>query len=173
MAGFFIAFKQYDLRTATMVLMVFMALMLVVAPLIKAPLSKIQKATAVVVLGLGMLTVFFQDDRFIQLKSTIVNGSIALVLLGSHFVGKQTLLERLIGDKVLAPVAMLRRINGGAVGHFSMIATLNLYVAYNFSESVWMNFKIFGIAALNFVFIGGAMFYLRDYLKSYLASLQK
>jgi intracellular septation protein len=173
MIGFFAAFKLYDLRTATMVLMAFMALLLVVAYAIKGPLTKMQKVSCLVVLGLGLLTMGFQDDRFIQWKSTIVYGSIALALLLSHFIGKQTVLERLIADKISAPAAMLRRVNACAVVHLSTIACLNLYFAYNFSENVWMNFKIFGISALNFCFVSGALFYLREPLKAYMATLEK
>jgi intracellular septation protein len=173
MVGFFATFKFSDLRSATMVLMAFMALMLLVAFLFKIALSSLQKATCLVVIGLGILALVFQDDHFIQWKSTIVNGSIALVLLLSHFIGRETVLERLVGDKMPTPRAMLRRINACAVVHLSMIASLNLYVAYNFSENIWMNFKIFGISLLNFCFVSAALFYLREPLKAYLATLEK
>ncbi len=173
MLGFFAAFKFYDLRTATLVLMGFMMLLLIAARLLKEPLSKVQKGTAIVVVVLGALAIGFQDDRFIQWKSTIVNGSIALVLLLSHFIGKQTVVERVLADKFPAPALMLRRINSCAVVHLCMIALLNLYVAYSFSEQVWMNFKIFGISALNIVFVSGAMVYLRKPLKVYLESQEK
>jgi intracellular septation protein len=173
MLGFFGAYELYDLRTATLVLMGFMALLLLVAKVFKAPLGKVQKGTAVVVIVLGVLSLVFQDDRFIQWKSTIVNGTISLVLLLSHFIGNETVLERIIADKFPAQRGMMRRVNASAVVHLAIIATLNLYVAYSFSEQVWMNFKIFGISLLNIVFVSGAMFYMREPLKSYLDSIEK
>jgi intracellular septation protein len=29
----------------------------------------------------------------------------------------------------------------------------NIYVAYNFSEKFWVNFKVFGLLALTFIFM--------------------
>jgi intracellular septation protein len=38
------------------------------------------------------------------------------------------------------------------VGYFIVCAVLNLYVAYNFSEDTWVNFKLFGLMGLTLVF---------------------
>ncbi len=36
---------------------------------------------------------------------------------------------------------------------FSLLGVLNLYVAYTFSENVWVNFKLFGGIGLLILFI--------------------
>jgi intracellular septation protein len=41
---------------------------------------------------------------------------------------------------------------------------LNLYVAFNFSENTWVNFKLFGISAMMFLFIVGQMLLLGKYV---------
>jgi intracellular septation protein len=38
---------------------------------------------------------------------------------------------------------------------FVAMGFLNLYVAYNFSEETWVNFKLFGLMSLSLVFILG------------------
>jgi intracellular septation protein len=39
------------------------------------------------------------------------------------------------------------------VGWFALLAAANIYVAWNFAESVWVNFKVFGITAGMLVFM--------------------
>jgi intracellular septation protein len=41
---------------------------------------------------------------------------------------------------------------------------LNIYVAYNFSEDTWVNFKLFGMMGLTLVFVFGQAFYLSRYM---------
>ena len=36
---------------------------------------------------------------------------------------------------------------------FVMLGFINLYVAYNFSEDSWVNFKLFGITGLLFIYM--------------------
>jgi len=40
----------------------------------------------------------------------------------------------------------------------------NLYVAYTFSTSTWVSFKVFGLTALNILFIVAQGFYVSRYL---------
>jgi intracellular septation protein len=41
---------------------------------------------------------------------------------------------------------------------------LNLYVAFNFDENTWVNFKLFGVTLIMFLFIIGQSVALKDYL---------
>ena len=41
---------------------------------------------------------------------------------------------------------------------------INLYVAFNFSEETWVNFKLFGMMGLTLVFVFGQAFYLSRYM---------
>ena len=44
-------------------------------------------------------------------------------------------------------------INSLWVGWFSLLAAANIYVARTFAESVWVNFKVFGISAAMLLFM--------------------
>ena len=46
-----------------------------------------------------------------------------------------------------------RRLNLVWVVFFAAMGIANIYVAYNFSEKFWVNFKVFGLLALTFVFM--------------------
>jgi intracellular septation protein len=42
---------------------------------------------------------------------------------------------------------------------------LNLYVAYSFSEAVWVKFKMFGATGLMFVFMLAQGFFIAKYIE--------
>jgi intracellular septation protein len=58
------------------------------------------------------------------------------------------------------------RLNAAWVAFFLAMGILNLYVAYNFSEEVWVNFKLFGFLGLTLVFMLGQGFYLSRHLQT-------
>jgi intracellular septation protein len=44
-------------------------------------------------------------------------------------------------------------INASWVGWFAVLAGATIYIARNFAESVWVNFKVFGITAAMVIFM--------------------
>ena len=90
---------------------------------------------------------------FIKWKPSVINLIFALVFLGSAFIGKKPLVERLLGNAISAPRQIWLKLNTYWVVFFTGIAAINLYIAYNFSEEVWVNFKLFGMIGLTFLFI--------------------
>src|SRR5688500_8744221 len=91
-----------------------------------------------------VLTSSLRYPVFVCVKPTILNGLFAAVFLVSHVVGKKTIVERLLAQALNAPAPIMRRLNLAWVGYFVVLAVTNIYVAYNFSEEAWVNFKLFG-----------------------------
>ena len=58
---------------------------------------------AVAIMIFGAATLIFRDQRFIQWKPTVFNWVLALVFLGSHFIGQRTVLQRLLGGQLSLP----------------------------------------------------------------------
>jgi intracellular septation protein len=85
---------------------------------------------------------------FIQWKPTIVNWLFAAAFLGSQLVGEKTLVERVMGHAVQLDSRFWRQLNLMWVAAFAALGAANLYVVYHFSESVWVNFKLFGMTGL-------------------------
>ena len=42
---------------------------------------------------------------------------------------------------------------------------MNLYVAFNFDQDIWVNFKVFGLTGLMFIFSIGSVLSLSKYLQ--------
>jgi len=106
---------------------------------------------------LGGATLLLHDQRFIQWKATVLFWILAVAFLGSQFFGERTLVERLFQttteiDFKLEP-RQWRALNLAWVVFYALLGALNLYVAWHFSLDTWVNFKAYGLTALNIVFV--------------------
>jgi intracellular septation protein len=97
---------------------------------------------------LGGITLVLRNPLFIQWKVSIVNWLFAAAFLGSQFVGDKTLVERMMGHAVQLDARFWRQLNLMWVVAFAALGAANLYVVYHFSESVWVDFKLFGMTGL-------------------------
>ena len=67
-------------------------------------------------------------------------------------------------EQMSLPQPVWRRLNASWAGFFAFMGVLNLYVAYNFSEDTWVNFKLFGGMVLMAVFVVAQAFMLSKFL---------
>ena len=62
------------------------------------------------------------------------------------------------------PDNIWKQLNFMWASFFIFLGVANLYVAFNFSEETWVNFKMFGILGLTFVFAIAQSFYLARFM---------
>jgi len=128
--------------------------------------EKMHLITLGVLVLFGGLTLILRDPVFIKWKPTVVNWLFGISFLGSQFIGKRTLVERMMSHAITVPGPIWSRLNWAWTLFFLFMGLLNLYVAYNFSEDTWVNFKLFGMMGLTLVFLFGQAFYLGRYLQA-------
>ena len=85
------------------------------------------------------------------------NWVLAAVFLGSQFVGERNLLERLFGGRLSLNRRVWTQLNMLAIGNFTVVGALNLFVAYRYEEAFWVSYKLyssfgFSIAAMLLAF---------------------
>jgi len=114
----------------------------------------------VLVLVFGGLTLAIHDKAFIQWKVTVVNWLFACAFLVSHFIGERPLTERIMGESITLERASWLKLSWAWIVFFVALGALNLYVAYNFAEHIWVNFKLFGMLGLTLVFALAQAFWL-------------
>ena len=119
--------------------------------------------TFALVTVLGGLTVWFHNPTFIKWKPSAVCWAMALVLLVSQLIVKN-LLRTLVGKQLELPDAVWQRLGIAWVLFLTLTGVANLYVAFNFSTSTWVSFKVFGLTALNLLFIVVQGFFISRYL---------
>lgn len=128
-------------------------------------IEKMQLVTLALVIILGGATVVLQDKTFIQWKPTVVNWLFGIAFLGSQFIGKKPIVQRIMESNLELPSTAWRNLNVAWVVFFILMGIVNLFVAYNFSEEAWVNFKLFGMLGLTFVFILAQGVYLSRHIQ--------
>ena len=145
---FFGTYKLADMFTATAALMVAMAIQIAIQWFRQGTVNKMLLISGALVGIFGGITLLLRDPIFIQWKPTIVNWLFAAAFLGSRFIGDKTFTERMMGQAIELDMAMWRQLNLMWVANFSFLGIANLYVVYNFDETTWVNFKLFGMLGL-------------------------
>ncbi|NWF38297.1 septation protein A [Mariprofundus sp. NF] len=162
---FFIVYKMYDIYTATAVLIAASAIQTVGHRLIKGSFEKTHVITLALVALFGGLTLALQDETFIKWKPTAINWLFAIVFIGSQFVGKKTIIERMMGSNITLPSVIWVKLNLAWALFFVFLGAINIYVAFSFDTDTWVNFKLFGLMGLTFLFIIAQSLFLVPYLK--------
>jgi intracellular septation protein len=150
---FFVAYKLAGIYVATGVLIVAVLAQTAIAWIRHRKVSTMLLISAALVLLFGGLTLLVHDATFIKWKPTIVNWLFAAGFLASEFMKGPNVTQRLMGEQVqLDPPSLWTKLNLMWVAFFVFCGALNLYVAFTFSESTWVNFKLFGLFGLTLVF---------------------
>ncbi len=168
--AFFIAFylpgdREQAIYVATAAAIIASALQIAGLWLLKHKIEKTHVITFLLILVLGGATLLLHDKTFIKWKPTAVNWLFALVFLGSQFLGGKPLVQRMMEQAVQLPRPVWLRLNLSWAGFFLIMGIVNLYVAFNFSDAIWVNFKMFGILGLTFVFVVGQSLFLSRYME--------
>lgn len=163
---FFIAFKLYDIYVATAVAIVVSVIQVGWLWLQYRRVERMPLITLALIVVLGSATLLLHDENFIKWKPTAVNWLFGVVFLGSQFIGKRPLIERMMGGNMELPAAVWVRLNLAWAVFFVAMGLANLYVAFNFDTATWVDFKLFGMLGLTLVFVVAQAFYLARHLKA-------
>lgn len=161
---FVVAYQLYDIYVATQVLMASVVLQLVLLKLLGKPIEKMHWITLVLVLAFGGLTLGLHDPQFIMWKPTVINWMFAAALLLSQVFMQRGILRRMLDSVAHFPDFVIARLNWAWAFFLFSLGVLNLYVAYNFSEQAWVNFKLFGLMGLSLLFVVGQSLYLARHM---------
>ena len=154
--AFFVAYKLTgDLFTATAVIIVAVIAQTAIQWFRFRKVSSMALISGVLVLIFGGLTLLIHDKAFIQWKVTVVNWLFALGFLASRFIGDKVMIQRMMGEHMQLEQSLWRRLNWAWIGFFTALGGINLYVAYNYSEAAWVNFKLYGMIGLTAAFAIG------------------
>jgi len=167
--AFFIAYYIPDDLTQRMYIATSVAIIAVIIQvsvywLIYRRFEKMHLITLVLILVLGGLTLFLQDKRFFMWKPTAVNWLFAVVFLVSEFIGKKPMIQRMMDNAITVPDNVWYTLNRSWIGFFVFSGAVNLYVAFNFAENIWVNFKLFGILGMTLIFAIGQAVFLAKYI---------
>jgi intracellular septation protein len=152
LVGFFVAFKLWGVLTATAFLIALTSGLTILAFVVTRKLAVMPVVTLAMVLVFGGLALWLQDETFIKMKPTFVMAVFAVAL----FIG-------LALDKPLVKYVMQSALTMNDKGWRALtwrfawfcvgVGLANEIVWRTQPTDVWVNFKVFGIVALNFLFV--------------------
>jgi len=120
----------------------------------------------VAVVVFGTATLVLRDQRFIQWKPTVFNWVMAALFFGSQFVSEKTLLERLLGQQLVLSEVIWKRLNALWVTNFIVVGALNLYVASQYAEALWVSYKLYSSIGFMVLMILLTLIIVAPHLKS-------
>jgi intracellular septation protein len=151
LVAFATAYFTLGIYWATGTIMVASVLALAASWFYLGRLLPVPVATAALVVVFGTLTFALDDPRFIKIKPTIINLLFAAVLTFGLMTGRP-LLKLMFGEAFNLTEEGWRKLTVRWALFFFVLAVLNEFVWRNFSESAWVNFKVFGILGISLVF---------------------
>ena len=161
-------------------LLIAVAVLMVVAPLafitqwfMTRKVNKISAASTVLVVVLGGATLISGDSVFIFWKPTVLYWAAAIAFLASQYMGDRPFIRRMMDAASKSPDDQIQldadnwaKLNFLWVIFFVVAGSINIYVAYNFTEEAWVNFKLFGLLGMTFLFIIGQSIWLSRHMQS-------
>ena len=152
---FFVAYKAGDIYIATITAILSSLAIVLYGRFKKGHFEKMPLFTLITITILGGATLFFRNDMFIKWKPTAIYWLLALVFLGSHYIGasKKPLIQRAAEENIELPQKTWYRLSYSWMIFFTLLGLLNIYVIYNFDTNTWVNFKLFGTMGLTLLFV--------------------
>lgn len=156
--AFLLAYQLGGIYSATATLMVAMGILLLVNRWRTGKIAPLHLASAALVFVLGGATLLLRDERFIIWKPTVLFWLLAVACLASLIIGRRTLIERLMTAASAEAFTGVTRsewviVTAVWAAFYLVLGGLNLWVAANYPETTWVNFKVFGITGATLIFV--------------------
>ncbi len=100
----------------------------------------------------GGLTIYFNNPIFIYVKPTIINILFGLALLFGKYFTNEPILKKILGNALNLNEEGWKILNSRWMFFFFSLALLNEIVWRTQSEEFWVNFKVWGLLPITFVF---------------------
>ncbi len=111
----------------------------------------------------GGLTLYFDNKIFFYMKPTIINLLFAAVLFFGKYFSKKPLLKIVFQTAMNLENEGWKKLNDRWIGFFIFVAILNEIVWRTQSEVFWVNFKVWGLLPLSFLFVASQISLINKY----------
>lgn len=151
LAIFFIFYTKDDLQSAILPFMIATIIAVLFSYIIEKKIPIMPTVGAGIILIFGGLTIYFDNEIFFKMKPTIINILFACILYGGEYF-KKPLLKYLLGRTLKLQNEGWSLLTKRWISFFVALAILNEIVWRTQSTDLWVNFKVFGILPITFIF---------------------
>ena len=142
--------KNLEIAIPPFIIATLIALILV--RIIEKKIPMVPLIGGVLITFFGGLTIYFKNPIFIYIKPTIINILFGIVLLCGKFFSNEPILKKMLGNALKLSNEGWLILNQRWVYFFFFLALLNEIVWRTQSEEFWVNFKVWGMLPITFIF---------------------
>ena len=151
---FFIIYfnNENDLKVAIPPFIIATLIALTTIYFLEKKIPMVPLVSGVLITLFGGLTLYFDNKIFFYMKPTIINVLFAAVLFFGKYFTKKPLLKIFFQNALNLEDEGWKKLNYRWIGFFIFIAILNEIVWRTQSEVFWVNFKVWGLLPISFLF---------------------
>ena len=152
---FFIIYlnNENDLKVAIPPFIVATLIALIVIYFLEKRIPMVPLISGILITFFGGLTLYFDNKIFFYMKPTIINILFAAVLFFGRYFTQKPLLKKIFQNAFELEDEGWKKLNYRWIGFFLFIAILNEIVWRTQSEAFWVNFKVWGMLPISFLFV--------------------
>ncbi len=141
-----------DLKVAIPPFIVATIISLLIVWILEKKIPMVPLLSGILITLFGGLTIYFNNPIFIYVKPTIINILFGLALLLGKFFTDEPILKKIMGKSLSLTSEGWNLLNKRWVYFFFGVAILNECVWRTQSEEFWVNFKVWGLLPITFIF---------------------
>jgi intracellular septation protein len=157
---FFVVYSKSgnNLSTAIPPLIVATIIAVLISYIAEKKIPYIPLIGGIIISVFGGLTLFFNNPGCLYMKPTIINIFFGFALTFEKFFTKEHILKKILGRSISLSDEGWKIMTIRWVFFFFALALLNEYVWRTQTEEFWVNFKVWGILPITFIFTAFQMF---------------
>ena len=161
---FTIYFKNdNDLKLAIPPFIIATLIALAIVYFLERKISIVPLTSGILITLFGGLTLYFDNKIFFYMKPTIINLLFAFVLFFGQYITKKSLLKIFFKNSLNLRDEGWNKLNYRWIYFFIFIAILNEIVWRTQSEVFWVNFKVWGLLPITFLFTASQVPLIKKY----------
>ena len=152
-----------DLKVAIPPFIIATLIALAVVYFLEKRIPMVPLLSGVLITLFGGLTIYFDNKIFFYMKPTIINLLFAAVLFFGKYFTQKPLLKIFFQNAFNLKDEGWKKLNYRWIGFFIFVAILNEIVWRTQSEAFWVNFKVWGLLPISFLFAASQITLINKY----------
>ena len=151
---FFIMYfnNDQDLKVAIPPFIIATLISLAIIYLLEKKVSMVALVSGILITFFGGLTIYFNNKIFFYMKPTIINVLFAGILFFGKYFTQKNLLKIFFQNALNLKEEGWKKLNYRWICFFIFVAVINEVVWRTQSEAFWVNFKVWGLLPISFIF---------------------
>ena len=145
--------NDQDLKIAIPPFVIATLISLVIVFFLEKKIPMVPLVSGILITFFGGLTLYFDNKIFFYMKPTIINILFAGILFFGKFFTKKPLLKIFFQNSLQLEDEGWKILSYRWIYFFLFVAVLNEFVWRTQTEAFWVNFKVWGLLPISFIFI--------------------